>query len=268
MSPDFIFWLSLAVKLMAAAALVVSATLIAERAGAFMGSLIATLPISSGPAYVFLSAEHDAAFISSSALVSFATNPAVLLFSTVYVLAARRYGLATSMLLGVAAWATLAFPLQSLTWSVGSAVLVNAVAFSCAIWTVASFRNVAMPRVPRRWYDLFLRAGLVMGLTGTVLLLSGTLGPALTGTLAVFPVVFPSIILILHPRVGGPATAAVIANGMSGLIGFAGALLVLHLAVLPLGAPLALTLALLTGVAWNLLIFAVRRTRPLAARIK
>ena len=51
--------------------------------------------------------------------------------------------------------------------------------------------------------------------------------------IALFPVVFTSMMLILHPRIGGPATAAVIANGGWGLIGFGIAIAVLHVAALP-----------------------------------
>ena len=58
--------------------------------------------------------------------------------------------------------------------------------------------------------------------------------------------------LILQPRIGGPPTAAVIANSVWGLIGFGIAIAVLHLTALPFGSPVALSLALATCVAWNL----------------
>ena len=62
--------------------------------------------------------------------------------------------------------------------------------------------------------------------------------------IALFPAVFSSLILILMPRIGGPATAAVMANGQWGLIGFGMAIVVLHLTALPLGRATALSLAL------------------------
>ncbi len=54
--------------------------------------------------------------------------------------------------------------------------------------------------------------------------------------IALFPVVFTSMMLILHPRIGGPPTAAVIANGGWGLLGFGVAIAVLHVAVLRFGS--------------------------------
>jgi hypothetical protein len=80
-----------------------------------------------------------------------------------------------------------------------------------------------------------------------------------TGILAVFPIVFFSIMLILHPRIGGPATASVIANGILGLGGFSLSCLVLHLAAVPFGAWWALLLALLASIGFNLATWAVRR---------
>jgi hypothetical protein len=93
----------------------------------------------------------------------------------------------------------------------------------------------------------------------TVVGLSARVGATVTGMLAVFPIVLTSLMLILQPRIGGPATAAVLANTISGLAGFALCLLALNLTVLPLGSAVALTLALAVSIGANLLIFTARR---------
>jgi Thiamine pyrophosphate enzyme, N-terminal TPP binding domain len=69
------------------------ATIIAERPGAAAGALVATLPVSAGPVYVFLALDHDAVFISASAVASLAVNTATAIFITVYVLTAQRRSL-------------------------------------------------------------------------------------------------------------------------------------------------------------------------------
>jgi hypothetical protein len=79
--------------------------------------------------------------------------------------------------------------------------------------------------------------------------------------LAVFPVVLVSLMLILHPRIGGRAAAALIANSMWGLAGFGLSVLVLHVAVEPLGAPAALITALIVALA-AATIFLLLRRRP------
>jgi hypothetical protein len=74
-------------------------------------------------------------------------------------------------------------------------------------------------------------------------------------------VVFSSMMLILHPRIGGPPTAAVIANSGWGLMGFGLAVAVLHLCSLRFGSAAALGLALATCVSWNLGLWWIGRRR-------
>src|SRR5262245_12393796 len=85
MSPELVFWLALTTKMAITALFVSVATIIAERLGAAVGALVATLPVSAGPVYVFLALDHDATFISASAVVSLALNAATAVFVTVCV---------------------------------------------------------------------------------------------------------------------------------------------------------------------------------------
>ena len=114
------------------------------------------------------------------------------------------------------------------------------------------YRHVKMPPIRRRWYDIPLRASLVATLVATVVTLSGWVGPKVSGIIALFPAVFTSMMLILHPRIGGPATAAVLANSAWGLIGLGIAIAVLYVAALRFGSAIGLSLALATCVGWNL----------------
>jgi hypothetical protein len=67
--------------------------------------------------------------------------------------------------------------------------------------------------------------------------------------------------LILHPRIGGPPTAAVVANAGWGLFGFGVAIAVLHLCALRFGSAIALALALMTGASWNLALWWIGRRK-------
>jgi hypothetical protein len=125
---------------------------------------------------------------------------------------------------------------------------------------------VKMPLILRRWFDVPLRAAMVATLVATVVIVGARIGPVLTGVVATVPIVLTSLILILQPRIGGPATAAVIANTMWGLIGFGGAVVTLHLTAEWIGSPAALVLALAVAVGWNLSIWASRRRHLLAQR--
>src|SRR5262249_52697386 len=120
------------------------------------------------------------------------------------------------------------------------------------------FRSASFRPPRRRWFDVPLRATLVAVLVATVIGLSTRVGPTLTGMLAVFPAVRSSLILLSHPRPGGRAPAAILANTLPGLVGFAVAVLALHLAAVPLGKPAALALGLLISIVWNLTLWANR----------
>jgi hypothetical protein len=252
MSPDLIFALSLILRMAIAAAFVVSASFIAERSGPVIGALVATLPISAGPSYVFLAMDHDAAFIAQGALASLPVNAATIFLGLTYVLLAQRHGLLVSVGAALAVWFVLAGLLRSLELSLTGGLIANAIAFAICVPLLQRYTKVKMPLITRRWYDVPFRASLVAVLVALVVTLSGRVGPAISGMLALFPAVFTSLMLILHPRIGGKPTAAVIANSGWGLMGFGLAIAVLHLAVLRFGSAVGLSLALATCVVWNL----------------
>jgi hypothetical protein len=257
MSPDLIFWLALAVKMAVTGAFVVVVAWIAERVGGVIGGLVASLPISSGPAYVFLSLDHDAAFIAQSALTSVAVNVGSFVFALSYIVLAQRRGTAISLTGALALWFATTAAVQRLDWNLAGATAVNIVGIVVSLPIARRFQSARLPRAVAQWYDVPLRAGLVSALVAIVVIASRQLGPAAAGTLAVFPVVFSSLVMIIQPRIGGPATAALFANTLSGLIGFTVALIVLHLTAEPLGSPLALSLALATSISWNLMLWFV-----------
>jgi hypothetical protein len=252
MSPDLAFILMLTLRMAVAAAVVVTASFLTERSGPVIGALIATLPISAGPAYVFLALDHDAAFIAASALASLPINAATIFLGLIYVALAQRWNAAVSVGGAVAVWVMLVALERMVPWSLTGGLIANAVAFAICLPLLRRFRHVRMPLISPRWYDIPLRAALVATLVATVVTLSGWVGPALSGTIALLPLAFTSLMLILHPRIGGPATAAVIANSGMGLLGFGVSIAVLHVAALQFGSAIGLGLALMTGVGWNL----------------
>jgi hypothetical protein len=261
MSPDLTYFILLGFRMAVAAAFVVSASFIAEHSGPAIGALVATLPISAGPAYVFLALDHDSAFVAQGALMSLPINAATIFLGMTYTLLAQRNNLLVSYGAAAAVWIGIAAIIGSLQWSLWGGLLVNAVAFAICTPLMQRYRHARMPPVARRWYDVPLRASLVATLVLAVVTLSGRVGPSISGILALFPAVFSSMMLILHPRIGGPATAAVIANSAWGLMGFGMAIAVLHAGALHLGSVAGLTLGLATCVSWNLMLWWVGRRR-------
>jgi hypothetical protein len=266
MPPELPFLLSLALRMAVAAAFVISASIATERSGPAIGALIATLPVSAGPAYLFLALDHDDAFIAQGALASLPMNAATILMSLVFVYMARHRGVLVSLAAGISIWFVVAFSVRAFQWTLAASIALNVVALGVCLPLVQRFRAAKMPLITRRWFDIPLRAALVATLVAIVVTLSNTVGARISGVIALFPVVFSSLILILQPRIGGPATAAVLANGQWGLIGFGASIVVLHLAAIPLGRAVALSLALATCVAWNFGLWLWGRSR-LRARL-
>jgi hypothetical protein len=259
MSPDLYFALTLIVKMAVTAAFVVAATMTAERAGPLVGGLVATLPLGAGPVYVFFALDHGAPFIATSALNSLGINNVNVIFALVYALLAQKRSLLASQSLALVVWVALAWIVHEIQWNVLLGVGVNIVVLTTCIVLSRSLRHVPIPPVRTYWYDLALRAGMVALLVGITVTLSFRIGAAASGILAVFPIILISVQIILHRRVGGPPTAAVMAHGIVGLIGFACACVVLHYTAVPFGAAIGLMLALATSVAWSLIVYTARR---------
>jgi hypothetical protein len=178
-------------------------------------------------------------------------SAATIYFALAYVWMAQRHGVVLSLAAAFAVWIALAVLMRQFEWSLTAGIVANILTFAICLPLVQRFRTARMPLVRRRWYDMPLRAGLVATLVAIVVTASNHVGPANSGIIALFPNVFLSLILVLHPRLGGPVTAAVIANSLWGLIGFSFAIVTLHVAALPLGSVAALSLALAVAVGWN-----------------
>jgi hypothetical protein len=259
MPPELAAIAVIVIKMLVTALFVVAATVTAERAGALVGALVATLPVGAGPAYVFLALDHDAAFIAQSALGSLAINAVNVVFALSYALLAQRHRLAFIMPTILTLWAILALVLESISWTLLTAFILNIIVLPICLMIGRRLRDVPMPVVRRRWYDPLMRAAMVSLLIGILVTVSFHVGPTASGIIAVFPIVLISIMIILHRRVGGPAAAAVLANGISGLAGFGLATIMLHLTAIPLGSAIGLTLALGVSVTWNVSVWALRR---------
>ncbi len=252
-------WLLL-LKMAVAAVVVVSCSLLAERGGPMVAAMIATLPISAGPVYVFLALEHDAAFIAAGALGSMGSNLANAGLSLVYVLLAQRLGTVSSLGAALSVWFAMVVGLRALeppfVLMLAATILVFAVLHRL-------FRPylAARPLNPpgRPWYAIPLRAACVALLAGIVTTVSSHVGAGWSGVLAAFPIVLSSLIGMLQPRIGGPATAAIIANGALGLMGFGLALGFVHASAAALGSGLSLGLGLAICVGWNLALMRFNR---------
>ena len=215
MSPDLYFALTLIVKMAVTAGFLLVATVTAERAGPLIGGLVATLPISAGPVYIFLAIDHDAHFIAQSALGSLVTNAANVLFAVTYALLAQKRSLpvclAGALQSGSAVFGDRRRDLDAcriaIAFNVASSRCRSGWCSRCAMCGSPPCSALVRPGAARRHGRRAGRHG------GDVQL---PIGAAASGSLAVFPIVLSSIMIILHRRIGGQATAAISPTRWSG----------------------------------------------------
>lgn len=224
--------LALAMKAALTAAVVVTATVVAERSRPVLAAAMMALPVSAGPAYLLLALQHDAAFLAESSLVGLMMSaPTAALVVAYGTLARRGVGLLPALAAGYAAWlAVLAAVLAVPNWSLAGIVVAQVAGVVLGLLATRSWRGPPVRSSGRKWYDLPLRAALVVALTLATVVLSALIGPTATGVLAGLPVAFTSFILVMHPRLGAVATSNMMASALRMLIGFVAGLLAFHLA--------------------------------------
>lgn len=226
---EHLSWLAPILKLVLTACIVVTASVIVERSGALIGALVFTLPVTVWPAYLFLSLEHNASYLADSAGLGLAVNAVSGAFLLLYLVLAQKRNLAVSLGVAIGASFVLAGLVYSSPWSLLGAGVLNLFVYPLCLVLCNRYRAVQVPLLVRQWYEL----------------------PARTATVCT--------ILILHPRSGGHASAAVIANGLWGLFGIGLGLFALASTVLTWGLPFALVLLLAIPVAWNLSVWRIHR---------
>ena len=224
--------------------------------------MVASLPLLTGPVYLLLALEHDAAFFVETTISSVAICGAIPVFVLVYAMLAATQSAPVSVLGAFLAWAAVGAFVQARDWTLPEALLFVAPVYAVAIPLARGFtRGVAIRRAARHWIDLPVRAALVAIFTGIVMVVSRFVPPSVTGILSVMPILMSSLMLVMHPRIGGPATAALMAHTLGGLVGMVLAFSLVHLTIAQIGVWPALGAGLAVTVGWNTAIIVVQRLR-------
>jgi uncharacterized membrane protein (GlpM family) len=258
-SADLIFWYGFALKMVMTASVVVITSVAVERSGPFVGALIGALPTAAGAAYTILALEHPPAFIAASAIGSVAINGAVAIFAAIYALLAQRHGLLVSLGGAGIVWFAIAAALRLVEWTPLASVALNVVIYAVTIPLSWRFRGSTRPvAFVRTCFDIPLRALTAALVVAVVTAASSSIGSFASGMFALFPIILGSSIVIMHPRIGGKATASMMAHVQLPLIGLALGFLVVHYLVAPIGVWPALAVGLVVCLAWSGLLLMLR----------
>lgn len=259
MSPLLTFLFDLSLKMALTASIVVIISIVVERSGPFIGALIAALPTAAGAAYIILAFEHPPDFIAASAVGSAAATAAVSIFALTYTVLAQRHGLVLSLGVAIAVWFVAAAMLRLNAWTPATAALLNLIVFGATVPLSWRYRTSGPPaKFIRTIYDIPLRALTAAVVVAAVTTASYSIGSFVSGVFAVFPIVMACSVVILHPRVGGIASASMFAHAQIALNGLWLGFLVVHYTVAPLGVWGAFGVGLTVCVAWSGALWLVR----------
>src|SRR3984957_3398819 len=264
-SSELFFLSELALKMALTAFIVVIVSVTVERSGPFVGALIAALPTAAGAAYIILAFEHPPDFTAAARGGRAAAAATVSIFALTYTVLAQRHGLLLSLGIAMAIWFVGAAALRLYDWTPLTAFVLNVVVFGATIPLSWRYRTSGpVPKFLRTAYDIPLRAITAAIVVAVVTTASYSIGSFVSGVFAVFPIVMASSVVILHPRVGGKATASMFAHSQIALVGLWLGFLALHYLVAPVGVWPALVLALGVCMGWSfaLWLFARANARP------
>jgi hypothetical protein len=268
MTPEFLFWFGFGLKMMMTATVVVITSVAVERSGPFVGALIGALPTAAGAAYTILALEHPPSFIAASAIGSVAINAAVAVFAAAYARLAQRHGLLVSLGGAGLLWLALAAAMRAVDWTMFGAVAINVVVYAFTIPLSWRYRGTAGPmKFVRTRFDIPLRALTAALVVAVVTAASSSIGSFASGMFALFPIILGSSIVIMHPRIGGKATASMLAHVQLPLIGLALCFVAVHYLVAPIGVWPAFAAGLVVNLAWSgsLLVIRMRQHKRSAA---
>ena len=258
-SPTLLLLSGFALKMALTATIVVVISVVVERSGPFVGALIAALPTAAGAAYIILAFEHPPDFIAASAVGSAAATAAVSIFAFTYSVLAQRHGLLLSISVAVAVWFVGAAALRMVAWTPLTAMALNIAVFGVTVPLSWRYRTSGPPvKFLRKAYDIPLRALTAALVVVAVTTASYSIGSFASGVFAVFPIVMACSVVILHPRVGGIASASMFAHAQIALNGLWLGFLAMHYLVAPVGVWAAFGLGLMVSVAWSGLLWIIR----------
>ena len=242
----------LILKLALTPLLIAVVTIAARRWGPAVGGWLAGLPLTSGPVSVFLAIEQGPRFAGEAAEGTLLGLPAVAAFCLVYAGSARRVPWPVSAVLGLIAFAVVAW---LASWLSTSLPVLSAIVLALLIVAMFAFHMPApesRQSAPLRW-DLSLRMATATAMVLLITAAADTLGPKWSGLLSPFPVFACVMAVFAHRQAGADTARRVLGGVLLGSFAFASfflavGLLIERQALVPAYALAAATALLVNGL--------------------
>jgi hypothetical protein len=211
----------LALKLLLAPMLVVASSLAGRRWGSRVAGILVVLPIVAGPILLILYLDHGSRFAAEAARAATLGIVPLALFAVLFGYLSRLHGwfltLAASWLAVLAADLALA----QVDVPAGAALALALLALHGASALLRRQGRRSVHPVPTPWWDLPARAAATALLVLLVTGLAASLGPALTGALAPFPIALSVACAFTAAQTGQAGVLALLRGIVPGLDGFA-----------------------------------------------
>jgi hypothetical protein len=255
----------LGLKLLLAPLLVVLSSLAGRRWGPRLAGILIVLPIVAGPILLILYLDHGSSFAAGAARAATLGIVPLALFALIFAYLSRRHGWLLTL---VAAWAAVLLADFVLARLAVPAVLALVLALLALRGAGALLRRLDEPApvaVPTPWWDLPARAVATASLVLLVTGLAASLGPALTGVLAPFPIALSVVCAFTTAQAGHSGVLALMRGIVPGLDGFALFCFLVAVLINKVGGAAAFGIA--TAAAVIFAIFLVAR-RPVVVHIR
>jgi hypothetical protein len=234
-------------------ALVAGVTLGARQWGPRVGGWLTALPLVAGPTLFFLAMEQGDVFAGAAALATLVSLIAVAAFGVAYGWVAVRHGWPASLASGWAAFVVAVALLQTIRWTPLAAIAAVFTAFFAAGRALPAVRERPARLVSPAW-DLPLRMLGTLAVVLTVTHVADRLGPRWSGAFTPFPVALAVVLVFAHAQQGAPLALRVLHGFFPAMWGFGLFVLVVALAIVPLGPWLAFVAALLAQMTVHALV--------------
>jgi hypothetical protein len=211
----------LALKLLLAPLLVVASSLAGRRWGPRLAGILVVLPIVAGPILLILYLDHGSEFAANAARAATLGIVPLAAFALIFAYLSTRHGWLVILL---TSWVTVLvadLALSRIAVPAGIALLLALLALHGSGALLRRMHSPPPPAAATPWWDLPARAiataVLVVLLTG----FAAFLGPALTGTLAPFPIALSVVCAFTVAQSGHAGVLALLRGIVPGLDGFA-----------------------------------------------
>ncbi len=237
----------LALKLFLVPSLILAITYAGKRWGPIVAGWLSGFPVVSGPILFFIATEHGVDFATTASEATLSAVVALVAFGLSYAWAATRLSWAASLACALLVY----FVFVALLDAAAPGLYVSAPVVAAVLWfaprlfpkRVAPEAKLGAPRG-----DLLLRVVASAALVITVTYSAATLGPRLSGILAMFPVINSVLAVFSHLQSGRQFTVNLLRGFVLGYYAFSTFCLVLAITLAPLGIALAFTVAVACSI--------------------